>query len=177
MALKDFGKAENDLGEWMPFGLEGAFELRIRRIPYEIAQRISKRYGRETFIVEGGLKRPTIERSLDEATSWLLDQAIWAWTDARGLEVEVADAEGAKVWSQLLRRDVVQGDLITVDAGMMSAEVKRRVLTQLRPWCSVAPDEPGEKVEKQDLATFVVLQSARLASFAAKRAEEREGNS
>lgn len=173
--LKDFGKPDNDLGVWFPFGEDAPFEVRVRRIPYDVQQRIGKRYGRETFIVTDGIKRPHVDRTLEEQTNWLLDQAVWAWTDAKGLEIEVADEEGARLWTGLLKREVTAGEVIALDAGTLTAEVKRRVMTQLRPFARMTDPETNAK-ERHDLATFLVLKAAQLQAETAKDAEDRRGN-
>jgi hypothetical protein len=172
--LRDFGKSDNDQGQWFPFDDE--CELRIRRVPYDVAQRISKRYGRETFTISDGVKRPQIERTLDEQTQWLLDQAVWAWTDAKGLEVEVGDEEGAKLWSGLTKQDVKAGDAIPLSGAFLTAEVKRRILTQLRPYAQMTDPETAKK-DRVDIGTFIVLKASLLQTQAQATAEEARGNS
>lgn len=173
--LRDFGKSENDEGVWFPFGEEAPFEVRVRRIPYDVQQRISKRYGRETMIVTDGYKRPHIDRNLDEQTNWLLDQAVWAWTDAKGLDIEIGDDEGAKLWSGLLKREVGAGDVVSLTRENMTAEVKRRILTQVRPFAKMI-DPESQKAEKHDIATFIVLKAAQLQAEAASKSEALRGN-
>lgn len=173
--LKDFGRSDNDLGSWFPFGEEAPFEIRVRRVPYDVSQKIGKRYGRETMIVVDGLKRPHIERNLEEQTNWLLDQAVWAWVDAKGLQIEVADDDGAKVWTGLLKREVAQGDVIDLTGPALTAEVKRRVLTQVRPYAKVT-DTDTHKAERIDIASFIVLKSAEIQAAASQDEENRSGN-
>lgn len=173
--LRDFGRSENDLGVWFPFGEEAPFEVRVRRIPYDVQQRISKRYGRETMLVVDGYKRPHIDRSLEEQTNWLLDQAVWAWTDAKGLDIEVADDEGAKLWSGLLKREVQAGEVVTLEGPVLTAEVKRRVLTQIRPFAKMI-DTETQRSERHDIATFIVLKAAQLQAEASKENEALRGN-
>jgi hypothetical protein len=176
--LKDFGKSENDLGVWFPFGEEvpPPFEVRVRRIPYDVAQRIGKRYGRETMVVQDGIRRPHIERSLEETTKWLLDQAAWAWVDARGLQIEVGDEEAARLWTGLLKAEQKVGDAIDLSGAFLSHEVKLRILTQIRPFATMT-DTDTMKKERQDLATFLVLKAALLQSDSSKADEEARGNS
>ena len=173
--LRDFGRSENDLGVWFPFGEEAPFEVRVRRIPYDVQQRISKRYGRETMIVTDGYKRPHIDRNLEEQTNWLLDQAVWAWTDAKGLDIEIADDEGARLWSGLLKKEVAVGEVVTLNAENMTAEVKRRVLTQIRPFAKIL-DPETQRAERHDIATFLVLKAAQLQAEASKDGEAQRGN-
>lgn len=174
--LKDFGKSENDLGVWFPFGEEdpAPFDVRVRRVPYDVAQRIGKRYGREVMTVVDGVRRPTIERTIEETTKWLLDQAAWSWVDARSLDIEVADEEAAKLWSGLLKREVAAGTVVTLEGAALTHEVKLRVLTQIRPFAQIT-DAEGKR-ERVDLGTFLVLKAAMLQTDAGKAEEAARGN-
>ncbi len=174
--LKDFGKSENDLGVWFPFGEEAPapFEVRVRRVPYDVAQRIGKRYGREVNVVHEGVRRPTVERTLEETTKWLLDQAAWSWVDARGLQIEVGDDEAARLWTGLLKAEQKVGDVIDLSGAFLSHEVKMRVLTQIRPFCQMT-DAEGKR-ERVDLPTFLVLKAAFLQQETAKADEDARGN-
>ena len=176
MILRDFGKSENDLGVWFNFGEEdpAPFEVRVRRVPYDVAQRIGKRYGREVNVLVDGVRRPTVERSLEETTKWLLDQAAWAWVDARGLQIEVGDDEAARLWTGLLKAEQKVGDVIDLSGAFLSHEVKLRVLTQIRPFCLMT-DAEGKR-ERQDLGTFLVLKAAFLQQETAKTEEDARGN-
>lgn len=176
--LKDYGKSENDLGVWFPFGEEmpAPFEVRIRRIPHDVATRIGKQYGRETMSVVDGVRRPQIERSLEETTKWLLGQAAWAWVDSRGLQIEVADEEAARLWTGLLKAEQKVGDVIDLSGAFLSHEVKMRVLTQLRPFAVVTDTETLKK-ERQDLPTFLILKAAMLQTETTKSETEALGNS
>jgi hypothetical protein len=176
--LRDYGKSENDLGVWFPFGEEipAPFEVRVRRVPYDVAQRIGKRYGREQMVVTDGVRRPQIERSLEETTKWLLDQAAWAWVDARGLQIEVADDEAARLWTGLLKAEQKVGDVIELSGAFLSHEVKMRVLTQIRPFASMTDPETLKK-ERQDFGTFLVLKASLLQQDASKAESEALGNS
>lgn len=178
LILKDYGKSENDLGVWFPFGdAEPApFEVRVRRIPYSEAQKISKRYGRETMTVVDGIRRPQIERSLEDTTKWILDQAAWAWVDARGLKLEVADDEAARLWSGLIKNDVKVGEVIELSGALLTHEAKLRILTQLRPF-AVIIDAETQKRERHDLGTFLVLKASQIQQDAQKADEEALGNS
>lgn len=173
--LKDFGRSENDLGSWFPFGEDAPFEIRVRRVPYDVAQRINKRYGRETMVVVDGIKRPHIERNLEEQTNWLLDQAAWAWSDAKGLQIEVGDEEGARLWTGLLKREVSVGDVLDLSGGDLNDAVKKRILTQVRPYAKVT-DAESNRPERHDIASFIVLKAALLQAESAKEEEARRGN-
>jgi hypothetical protein len=174
--LKDFGKSENDQGVWFPFGDEdpAAFDVRVRRIPYDVSTRIGKRYGREVMVVSDGVRRPHVERTLDESTKWLLDQAAWAWVDARGLEIEAGDDEAAKLWSGLLKREVSAGTVVSLEGVALTHEVKLRVLTQIRPFARMT-DSDGKR-ERVDLGTFLILKAALLQVEASKDEETARGN-
>lgn len=178
MILKDYGKSENDLGVWFPFGEEEPppFEVRVRRIPYDVAQRIGKRYGRETMVMVDGVRRPHVERTAEETTKWLLDQAAWAWVDARGLQLEASDDDGARLWTNLLKREVKSGDVIDLKGGDLTHEVKLRILTQIRPF-GLMTDPDTLKKTREDLGTFLILKAALLASDAVKSEEESAKNS
>ena len=176
--LKDFGKSENDLGVWFPFGEEvpAPFEVRVRRIPYDVAQRIGKRYGRETMVVHEGIRRPHIERSMEDTTKWLLDQAAWAWVDAKGLQIEVGDEDGARLWTGLLKKEVTVGEVIDLTGTVLTQEVKMRLLTQVRPF-AVMTDSDTLKKERQDLGTFLVLKASMLQQEGAQADKAALGNS
>jgi hypothetical protein len=178
VTLKDYGKSENDLGVWFPFGeeLPAPFDVRVRRIPYDVAQRINKRYGREQMIVVDGVRRPHIERTAEETTKWLLDQAAWAWVDAKRLEIEIGDDDAARLWTGLLKREVLPAETLILEGGTLTHEVKLRILTQIRPFARVTDGETLKK-ERQDLGTFLILKAALLQSDAAKAEEESRGNS
>lgn len=164
MILKDFGKSDNDLGVWVPFGEEvpPPFEVRVRRIPNDVATKISKRYGRETVIQHDGIRRPHVERSMDEYTNWLLDQAAWAWVDARGLQIEVADEAGAQLWAGLLKKEIKVGELIDLSGPVLTDATKKRILQQVRPF-AIMTDTETLKKERVELAAFLVREAARLA--------------
>lgn len=176
--LKDYGKSENDLGVWFPFGEEvpAPFEVRIRRIPHDVATRIGKQYGREAMSVVDGVRRPQIERSLEEMTKWLLAQAAWAWVDSKGLQIEVGDDDAARLWTGLLKAEQKIGDVIDLSGSFLSHEVKIRVLTQLRPFATVTDTETLKR-DRQDLATFLILKSSMLQTDTTKSETEALGNS
>jgi hypothetical protein len=182
MALKDFGKSENDRGLWFPFGEEdpAPFEVRIRRIPYDIAHRINKQYGREQVVTVDGVRRPHIERTIEEQTRWLLTQAAWAWTEARGLEIEVSDDEAARLWTGLLKRDVTVGEVLKLDSGeTLTDAVKQRILTQLRPYSTMTTvdDDTGKaSTSRVDLGTFIIIKAAQIQQDFAKAAETSRSN-
>lgn len=179
--LKDYGKSESDLGHWFPFGDEvpAAFDVRVRRVPYDVANRISKKYGKEVMVVSDGLRRPQIERTLDQTTQWLLDQAAFAWVDAKGLQIEVADEAAAKLWSGLLKSEVKEGEVIDLSGSLLTHEAKMRVLTQIRPFAlaTVVDEETGTaRRERQDLASFIVLKASKLLQEGVKAEENASGN-
>ncbi len=175
--LRDFGKSENDLGVWFPFGEEdpAPFDVRVRRIPFDVAQRIGKRYGREVMVVVDGVRRPSVERSIEETTKWLLDQAAWAWVDARGLQIEVADEDAKRLWTGLLKREVEVGEVIDLTGPALTSEAKLRILTQIRPFCIMTDAETGKR-ERVDLGTFLVMKAALLQSEAASASKDALGN-
>jgi len=179
--LKDFGRSDNDLGLWFAFGedVPALFELRIRRIPYDVQNMISKRYGREQIITSEGVRYPHMERTLEESTNWLLDQAIWAWTGVREnaekpFTLEVGDEDGVKLWSRLLKRDVFIGQEFEIHDADLSADVKRRILTQIRPFASMTDAEA--KKQRVDLGTFIVIKQALMAADASKAVADARGN-
>lgn len=169
MALKDYGKADNDPGEWVDFGLDKPFRLRIRRIPADVWDEIDRRHQnqKDTFEIKEGIRRRVKDEvGLLEA---LTEKALWAWTDAEGLEIEVEHDDAARVWSDLLKREVQRGETITLAGGILTATVKRRVLRHLRPIARVEPKTSDDN-ERQDIGSFIVLEAARLQQeFAAAR--------
>lgn len=178
MILRDFGKSENDLGIWFNFGEEhpAPFEVRVRRVPYDVANKISKRYGKEIMVTVDGLRRPTVERDIDQTTKWLYDQAAWAWVDARGLGLEIADEEAAKLWSGLLKREVKVGETLELSGSALTHEAKMRVLLHIRPF-AVMTDAETQKKERQDLGTVLVLTAAKLQQGSVDAEQEALGNS
>src|SRR5512138_752521 len=153
--FKEFGRPENDLGEYftVPSTDEGEVRLRIRRIPFELGLRMESRYGREELIVNRqGFKRPQRVHSADEEITILKDKASWAWTGCEGLTIEIADDEAASQWSQLLGEPVIAGQVVALD-GHLTEQVKRRLFAKdldLAVWILKRADELGRKYEKRE---------------------------
>lgn len=194
MALKDFGKSDNDQGIWFPFGeVEPAFEVRVRRIPNDVAKRLNAQYGKEVFVSKDGVRIPSIERSLDQWTDYLVSQAAWAWSDVReknedgtygGLSIEIADEDAAKLWKGLAKLESQPeiGATIRIGGGLLTDAVKRRIMLQIRPFATVTvtkTDTEGSttnKREKCDLATFLITKSAEVQTDEVKAEETSRGN-
>ena len=179
MALKDYGKAENDPGEWVDFGEDKPFRLRVRRIPGDVADEIDRRHlGKPQYEVKGGVKRPI--HDIDGLVKALTDKAVWAWTDSEGLEIDIADEEAAKLWGKLLNRDVETGATVALQGNALTADAKRRVLAHLRPFARmrVTDSETGGHTEEHhDIGRFIVLEAARLQRQFADQRGELSGNS
>jgi hypothetical protein len=167
VALKDFGKAEHDPGQWVDFGLDKPFRLRIRRIPSDVWDEIDKRHrGKESFEVRDGVRRRVQDG--DSMVESLQEKASWAWTDAEGLEVEIAHEEASKLWTKLVGRELSVGEALVLAGDVLTTAVKKRVLTHLRPIA---------RVELQDIGSFVVLEAARMQKEFASGKEAEAKNS
>lgn len=179
MALKDFGKPEHDPGEWREFGLDNPFRLRIRRIPSDVWDEIDKRHrGKETFEVRDGVRRRITDG--DSMIEALQEKAAWAWTDAEGLEIEIAHDEAAKLWTKLVGREIEVGQTLVICGDVLNHAVKKRVLTHLRPIARVEKFDEEKRetvIERQDIGSFLVLESAQLQKEFASGKEAEAKNS
>lgn len=176
MALKHFGKPENDEGTWFPFGLDKPFEMRIRRIPSGVAEKIDARHrGRESFEVREGIRRPV--RELDAIAEGLAEKAAWAWTDARGLEVQVGDEESAGFWRKATGDDsIAVGQVVELAGERLTAETKKLVLRELRPFAREKnPDDPS-KTQDVEIGVFVIRRAFELQRDFVKASEADSGN-
>lgn len=146
MALKAFGKAENDEGEWFPFGEDAPFRLRIRRIPHTEAERIEKRHEKgKAFEVVSGIRRPI--RDVEAILNTMTDKAIWCWTDS-DLEIEIADDEAAKLFGAEV------GQVVKLEGKALTAQVKKFVLREIRPFANTE-NEDGKPVQV-DIGIFIL---------------------
>jgi hypothetical protein len=152
--FKEYGRAENDLGEHFTIpSEEGEVRLRIRRIPFELDLRLESRHGREEFVANRqGFKRPRRVHTSEEEIAILKDKACWAWTDCEGVTVEIADEEAAGQWSKLVDEPVSVGQVVPLD-GRLSDQVKRRLFAKdldLAVWVLKRADELGRKYERRE---------------------------
>lgn len=179
MALKDYGKAEHDPGAWVDFGIDKPFRLRVRRIPPDVWEEIDRRHrGKDSFEVRDGIRRRVQDQ--DVVVAALTDKAIFAWVDAEGLEVDIEHEDAAKLWTGLLGREVAVGSRLSLTGESLNASVKRRIFAHLKPIARVedTDEETGQvKVDKRDIASFIVLEAARLQSEFASAREEEQKNS
>lgn len=184
--LRHFGKAENDLGTWFDFGFtkEGdkrgpaPFKLRVRRIPASVVDTIDERHkGREAFEVKDGLRRRV--RDLETVADGLVDKAAWAWTDAEGLEIEVADEEGATWWTKALGREVAVGERVKPSGRELTAEVKKLVISELKPFALTIQTDEETGREKEvwlELGVWIVGRAAELQRDFVKAREADQKN-
>lgn len=178
MALTDYGKPENDLGEWVDFGKDAPFRLRLRRIPGEKIEEIERRHSKtKNFEVRDGVRRPVLDT--ESILASLTDKAIWSWTDAEGLEITAGDEESAKLWSKMLSREIEQGATFSLSGPSLTAEAKRRVLFNHRPFARVdrQNDSGGMTEVEEDIGRFIVTEAARLQKSFGQKREEQAGNS
>ena len=148
MALKAFGNPENDKGEWVDFGLEKLFRIRVRRIPTSVAQKIQDRHkGKLTYEVHDGIRKPV--KDMEQIQKILEDKAAWAWTDAEGLAVTIEDEEASNVFGGEVGEDVdISGEKLTDKA-------KRFIMNEISPGARV--DIPGgEKTVELSIAVFIL---------------------
>lgn len=184
MALKHFGKPDNDLGTWYDFGEDRPFRLRVRRIPASVVERIDERRKPTSFEVRDGMRRPV--RDLEAVAEGLVEKATWAWTDAEGLEIEVADQEGAAFWSRQLGREVAVGETVSPSGKELTAEAKRLVIQELKPFArvivrdaagTVQVDETGRPREQWlEVGVFIVGKAAEMQRDFVGRQQEKEKN-
>lgn len=178
MALKDYGKGENDPGTWVDFGLDKPFRLRLRRIPQDVWEAIDKRHLKTgNFEVRDGIRRRVKDQ--DEVVAALTDKALFAWTDADGLEVEIAHEDSAALWGKLLSRTISVGETVSLTGNALTHAVKLRVLEHLKPIARVeeVDEETGSKsIERREIGSFIVLEAAKLQRDFAKIEEERAKN-
>jgi len=171
--IRDFGRPENDEGEWVPFGEDAPFRLRIRRIPYEIGRQIDLRYGREIVVQGGdGIRRPQLERSRDEWLQAMLDKAAFALVDSEGLEVEVADAEARGFYAAAFKDDsITVGATVVLDGHLRNDAVKKRLFTTLRPFARVKSEEEPGKIVSVDIGSFIMSEADRIGRSSAQKRE------
>lgn len=186
MALRDYGKADNDLGEWYPFGVEAGLELRVRRVPHDVANRISRAHGKEeTYRDSDGVRRREWVRTGDELQNMLVEQAIFALVDIRGPEAEIVveDAEAAKLWGSHFKRDVAIGETVPLQGALTTDAIKRRLLVQIKPHAHVdMPIEEDGKPTGQtkrvllDIGTFVLERAVAASNAVLKSEKAAESN-
>lgn len=174
MALKHFGKAENDEGTWFPFGLEAPFKVRVRRLSPGIAEKIDARYkGKTHFETIEGIRRPI--RDLESITDGLADKAAWCLTDAEGLQLEIADEESLAYWTKAGVPDLEVGGLVDLQGAILTAEVKRLLIREIRPFAREVNDEG--KAEDVEFGMFVIRKAGELQRGHAKVEADSSGNS
>ncbi|MGH9364132.1 MAG: hypothetical protein ACRD1B_02550 [Thermoanaerobaculia bacterium] len=186
MALRDFGRSDNDLGEWFQFG--PTLELRVRRIPYDIANKIRKRYGREDSVVRDGVRYKEFVQDKQEREDMMVDQAAYALTDIRGAdsEVIVMDPEAKALWSGYLKKDVELGDTVSMTGALGNDALKKRLLVQIKPYAVIELEDrdpgSGEPTGKPasrvrfDIGSYVLVKAMELNQRAAKEEKAAEGN-
>ena len=171
--IRDFGRPENDEGEWVPFGEDAPFRLRIRRIPYEVGRQIDQRYGRES-VVQGndGIRRPQLERTRDEWLQTMIDKAAFALVDSEGLEIEVADEEARAFYASALKDEALMvGATVRLDGHLSHVAIKKRLLLTVRPFARVKSEEEPGKIVSLDLGAFVMGESDRIGKATAQKRE------
>lgn len=185
MALRDYGKPENDLGEWFPFGPD--IDLRVRRIPYDVASRIRKKYGKEESVIRDGVRYKEFVQSSAEIQDMMVEQACFALTDIRGegAKLTAEDAEGASLWTGYLKREVAVGDILELQGSLVNDALKKRLIVQIKPYAVIAvtekdkdSGEPTGKISniRYDIGSFILERALELNQRAANAAQASESN-
>lgn len=178
MALKHFGKPENDEGTWFEFDSPtGAFELRVRRLSPGVSEKIDARHkGKAHFEVIEGIRRPI--RDLEAITDGLAEKAAWCLTDARGLKIAPADAEGLAFWKNATKvEDLEVGAEIEIAGEVLSHEIKMLLIRELRPFCTMPDPKDPTKVDEVEIGMFIIRKAGELQKGHAKGQDDQAGNS
>lgn len=176
MALKHFGKPENDEGVWFPFGLEAPFKLRIRRLSAGVSEKIDARHkGKSHFEVIEGIRRPI--RDLEAITDGLADKAAWCLTDAEGLQIEIADQESLEFWQKSTGLDdLTVGGVVDLQGDRLTAEVKRLLIREIRPFAQEKDEETGKPADVE-FGMFIIRKAGALQKGHQAAREADAGNS
>lgn len=178
MALKHFGKPENDEGTWFKFDSPtGAFELRVRRLSPGVSEKIDARHkGKSHFEVIEGIRRPI--RDLEAITDGLAEKAAWCLTDARGLKIEIADPEGLAFWKNATKVEALEvGAEVEIVGDVLSHEVKMLLIRELRPFCPMPSRDDPTKIDEVEIGMFIIRKAGDLQRGHAKDQGEQAGNS
>jgi hypothetical protein len=164
--LDDYGKPENDLGEWVEAGKDsdGAIvKLRVRPIPEEVLRSLMKRYTKsEQFVNAEGMKTTQpVARDWQDNVDFIVAQAAWMLVDSENLTIRCRDEEAARLYGKAMGRE----NLVTMDEpvrldGKLTDAIKDRLLRN-----------------NGKLRTFVVESGRKIAEAASARIAVLEGNS
>lgn len=164
--LEDYGKPENDLGEWVEAGKDSdgtIVKLRVRPVPEEVLRGLMRKYTKNEQVTtaEGVRMAQPVAKDWQDNVDFLVAQATWMLVDCENLTVMPKDDEAARFYGRALGRDgiVKAGEPITLD-GHLTENVKDRLMRN-----------------NGKLRQFVVEAGRRIGEEASKRISVLEGNS
>ena len=128
----EFGKAENDLGEWEEFGLDeqtgNVVSFKIRSVPDHTEASIRKR-----ILVQ---RDGSMDLDLPKERAIAIARCRYALLDSRNFEGQARDEEAAQTYERLLGLSIVAGAAFSLD-GHWTPALKDHVLSNqgwLRAW-------------------------------------------
>jgi hypothetical protein len=142
MLFKEFGRSENDAGEWHEYGPDEdtgkTVSFRLREIPDHVDAAIRKRM----FIQRDG----SMEVDMVKERKIAAARCAYALLDSRNFEGQASDQEGADTYSHLLGLPVSIGVPFGLDA-RWNGDLKEHVLSRqawLRTWILEKMNERGK---------------------------------
>lgn len=107
--LDDFGKAENDPGEWVDAGTDGerTVKVRVRTVPEDMIRALTRKYTKPEKVQtpEGIQTVQPVARDWQDNIDFNLERAKWAWVDCENFYVRVRDEDSGRFYAKSLGRN------------------------------------------------------------------------
>lgn len=135
--FEDYGKADNDPGEWYQLGIEPTNNLparvRIRVLTGDVERSLMRKHTRSEKVEGERGVRMTVPVAQDwmDNVQYQIDKAIAVVTDFENVLVLVRDREAAELWGRLIGREgsLKEGDAVDL-SGHATNKVLMHVLTR-----------------------------------------------
>ena len=106
--LNDWGKPENDPGEWIAAGKDGlrTVKCKIRAIPDDMLRMLLKRHFKnEKVDTASGRASMPVASSWEDTFKFGVDRAIWALVDTEEFFVRINDEESGRFYAKATGRN------------------------------------------------------------------------